>query len=123
MVAYDRRIIGGQEILGDKILELSPDGSITEVYSTWEEMVYEDTADATQGTEWTHANVLQYDESDDSYVVSFRSLDSIQKIDRASGNTVWILGGNESDFALEDGSTIYSIARQSMNILLMDSIV
>jgi hypothetical protein len=117
MVAYDRRMIGGQEILGDKILELSSDGSILEVYSTWEEMVYEDTADATQGTEWTHANVLKYDEADESYVVSFRSLDSIQKIDRSSGETVWILGGSESDFTLDDGSSALFDSQHQFELL------
>jgi hypothetical protein len=105
LLAHDQRFVEGEEVIGDKIVELSPDGTIEEVYSTWDDLTYGGSTGLTQGTGWTHANVLQYDAEDDAYLVSYKSLDSIHKIDRSTGERVWSLGGAESDFAMADGSS------------------
>ncbi len=45
--------------------------------------------------DWSHANNLRYDESDDSFLVSFRYQSAIVKIHRTSGKILWVLGRPE----------------------------
>ncbi len=45
--------------------------------------------------DWTHANAVIPDPSDDSFIVSLRHQDAVFKMDRA-GNPVWILGPHEN---------------------------
>lgn len=45
--------------------------------------------------DWSHANNLRYEESDDSFLVSFRYQSAIVKIDRKTGQVRWVLGRPE----------------------------
>ena len=42
--------------------------------------------------DWGHSNGIVYDARDDSYIVSFRHQDAVVKIDRQTGELVWIMG-------------------------------
>ena len=42
--------------------------------------------------DWSHGNGFAYDASDDSLLISFRMQDAVVKVDRKSGEIVWILG-------------------------------
>ena len=44
------------------------------------------------GCDWTHANGLIHDPSDDSFIVTIRHQDCAIKIDRQTGALKWILG-------------------------------
>jgi arylsulfate sulfotransferase len=46
--------------------------------------------------DWSHANSVAYDGSDDSLIVSVRNQDAIVKISRATGELVWILGCHDN---------------------------
>ena len=46
----------------------------------------------------THANSLIYEESEDVYFMMSRHLDAIFKVERATGDVLWQLGGEGSDF-------------------------
>ena len=46
--------------------------------------------------DWAHANALIYDPSDDSYIVSLPHQDAVVKIDRDTGELVWILGSPDN---------------------------
>lgn len=54
--------------------------------------------------DYAHGNAVEED-SDGNFLVSFRALDAIYKIDRVSGEVIWILGGrsNQFDFVNDDG--------------------
>jgi len=43
--------------------------------------------------EWTHANSLAYLEEDDAYFILMRYTNALVKVDRATGATVWTMGG------------------------------
>ncbi len=92
-----------QQVMGDEVIEFARDGRVVwkwnafdhldpyrigyETFSGyWERRGFPDTLD------WSHANNLLHDPSDDSLLVSFRYLAAIVKIDRASGRVKWILG-------------------------------
>src|SRR5262249_42615637 len=62
---------------------------------------------ATAGpSDYTHMNSLALDPSDRNLIVSLRHTNSIVKIDRATGATLWTLGGASDDFALTSDQPI-----------------
>lgn len=48
--------------------------------------------------DWTHGNSLAYVPGNDSYYVLSRYLDALIRVDRASGGTEWVLGGDHGEF-------------------------
>jgi len=58
----------------------------------------------TGGWDWVHANSLMYDEDDDAYHIMAKNLDHILKVDRATGEVLWEIGGAHSTFELTSGT-------------------
>lgn len=92
-----------QQVMGDRVIEFSPEGEIVwewrafdhldpyrigyETFSGyWERRGFPGVID------WTHANAVVYIETDDAYLINFRYLSSIVKINRGTGDIVWIFG-------------------------------
>lgn len=48
-----------------------------------------------QTDDWAHVNAVVFDPYDETYVISLRHQESVIKIDRATGQLVWILGPHE----------------------------
>jgi hypothetical protein len=100
-------------VVGDTIVEINPaDGSVAEQWSTFDMLdpmrkgggfdapfwnIDYDQVDSTK--DWTHANAVEYDPSDDSFIVSIRHHDWLIKFSRADGSLTWKLG-EEGDFTL-----------------------
>ena len=105
LIHSDVRDVEGEPVDGDQVIELGMDGEPTQAFSVWDHLDYEplDTPWPTLG--WTHANALDYLEDEDAYLLSLHNLHTLLKVDRGSGELLWRLGGEESDFALPDGST------------------
>ena len=92
-----------QKVMGDTIIEFDKDGNIL---WTWNAFDYLDTDMigyeafnpywVTRGFpdtwDWSHGNGVSYDPRDDSVVASFKLLDAIIKVDRASRDIKWIFG-------------------------------
>lgn len=100
--------VDGTNVAGDEVVEVAPDGTTRVVWDAFENIpVVENTgwtaSQLDDAADWTHANGLVYDPSDDSYVVSFYFTQQVVKIDRSTGATRWILGGLDSDFTFADG--------------------
>lgn len=98
-VAVDRRDWWSEEegeyldMLGDRIMEVAPDGTTTEIFSTWDwrepDAGYSSRGDYwEQGTDWTHGNGLEYDPETDRYYFSLGYVDAILEIDRDKGALV-----------------------------------
>jgi hypothetical protein len=105
---YDERESGGDIYEGDRIMELAPDGTTTEIWSAWDD--FEASGGGAggvggAGTNWSHANALDYNDSEGAYYISLLGFGGIAKIDRASGTLMWMLGGEDSDFVDSSGST------------------
>ena len=101
-------------VLGDIVVEFGSEGEVVWEWSTFDHL---DTTrfptDLSQMTnhddayDWTHANAVEYIETDDSLLLSLRSQHWVLKIDRATGNILWRLGP-EGDFELEgEGEWFY----------------
>ena len=96
-----------QMVMADTVVELTPEG---EIVWAWDTMDYLDpyrigydtfwsywwVRGFDQHRDWTHANGLSYDESDNSVLVSLRNQSAILKIDKASGDIRWILGRHDN---------------------------
>ncbi len=103
-LAYDSRNVDGEQIRGDRIVEHHPDGTTEVVWSVWDHLEYDPEVEYDEGTGWTHANAMDYEPDEDAYYVSLRSFSCILKIDRSTGEVLWTLGGDESDFDFVVGS-------------------
>jgi hypothetical protein len=94
---------GTARIVGDIILEVSPDGTVVKRWPLmdmldinrlsygscsgyWSQRGFPDSND------WCHANAVFYDSSDDTIMVSLRTQDCILKFSRDTGDIKWILG-------------------------------
>ena len=86
---------------GDKIVEISRDGSMTDVWSTWDSFEAPTTE---QDGGWSFANALDYNDSEQAYYVGLSNLSSIAKVDRAQGTCEWVLGANAQNFGFSADS-------------------
>ncbi len=104
VLAFDPREVDGTTVIGDRIVELSPDGRQRTVWSVWDhaspspEEIHGDDQD------WSHANALDYDDRGDRYLVSMRNLDSIWVVDRDDGSVAARYGGEDATHLLTDGT-------------------
>lgn len=105
LLAYDPIEWEGAEVVGDRIVEVFPGGDEVDVWSLWDTTSPDPGVEYGDGTDYSHANAIRYDDRDDAYLVSLRLLHTIVKIDRHSGEELWRLGGAGSDFQLPGGGT------------------
>ena len=102
-------------VVGDVIAELDGGGSLVKTWSLFDyidpmrvrEGFYETFWNLNYGSvdttkDWTHANTVLYDPSDDTMIVSVRHHDWLMKIDMDTDELVWTFG-EEGDFTLQGG--------------------
>jgi arylsulfate sulfotransferase len=93
-------------LVGDRIVEFARDGRIVREWSLLDlldsqrigydalsgfwDSIYRNAHGPTK--DWSHANSVSYDSSDNSFVVSLRSQDAVVKVNRADGRLAWIFG-------------------------------
>ncbi len=91
----------GQTYVGDRLVELQPDGRLEELWNVWAHRLPDpDSTDA----DWTHANAVDYHPDDQRYWVGMRNLDAIVEIDPVTGVPIWQLGGEGSHFRMGEGA-------------------
>ncbi|MDA0241215.1 MAG: aryl-sulfate sulfotransferase [Proteobacteria bacterium] len=98
----DRRLL-----VGDTLVEFAPDGTLVHEYDFFDILdpqrfgygldgpFWSITGVVPGGLDWTHANGVIHDPTDDSFIVTVRHQDCMIKIDRSSGELKWILGTPE----------------------------
>jgi arylsulfate sulfotransferase len=117
-LGHELRMIGGYpgdetyNVVGDEILEFTWDGTVINRISLFDvldpyrvlpgfDAPIQDDLFGVPTKDWTHANAVIYDESDDTYIVSVRHQDIVAKIDRA-GQLVWVIGEDVAETAGDD---------------------
>jgi hypothetical protein len=89
-------------VYGHHLLRQQSDGVVTFDWNAWN---YYSVADWIEPTgvnpplDFDHPNALTFD-VDSNYVVSFRAMGAIVKIDRSSGAILWQLGGRRNQYTL-----------------------
>ncbi len=69
----------------------------------FDESLYELSPDTEDAFDYFHINSIDVD-TDDNLLVSARRTSTVYKIDRNSGEVIWRLGGEKSDFTIGDGA-------------------
>mgnify|MGYP001380652412 CR=1 FL=1 len=94
------RVVGGRrepgetgKMLGDTVKEITPAGEVVDEWRSWQALDPEtDVICALEGRhQWTHQNALNLTASGD-LLVSFRQIDTVGIVDRASGEFTWKWG-------------------------------
>ncbi|MFN7143461.1 MAG: aryl-sulfate sulfotransferase [Myxococcota bacterium] len=97
-------VVDGQpEGTADKIVELRPDGTIVDVWSAWDTWDPDVLGIPEREHNWTHANALDYDPVADDYYISLKTMQTLAKIDRATGMLEWSMNGVANQFAFAGG--------------------
>lgn len=100
-------VVDGQpEGTADKIVELRPDGTTVEVWSAWDTWDPDTLGIPERERNWTHANALDYDPATDDYYISLKTMQTLAKIDRATGTLEWSMNGLANQFAFAGGEPV-----------------
>jgi hypothetical protein len=86
-----------QEIDSGEVLFEWDSGNVPSLYT---DSTYNNTFPSASVSDYLHMNSMAIDPSDGNFIFSFRFTSSIVKIDRATGEILWTLGGKEDDFGL-----------------------
>jgi arylsulfate sulfotransferase len=87
-----------QEVLNGSVVFQWDGTQYPELYSaSVENNNFSDTATL---LDYMHMNSICVDSLDNNLIVSFRNLNEIVKLNRQTGQIIWRLGGNKTDFAL-----------------------
>jgi hypothetical protein len=90
-------------LAGHQILRFDPSGQVTFSWNSWDHFVVEDWIEEplslinNTNSDWDHPNSLDID-LDGNYIVSFRNLGEISKIDYRTGEVIWRMGGRNNQF-------------------------
>lgn len=95
------------QVAGDVVVEFAPDGKIVHQWSLLDILDpyrigygslgnYWDGFFNTKTRDWSHANAVIYDATDDAIIVSLRHQDTVVKFSRKSGKLIWILAPHDN---------------------------
>lgn len=101
-IAVEFREVDGVEVRGDRLVEISPDGVQTDIWSAWD--CFDPAVDVGTDQEigWTFANALDYDAEEDAFYLSMRHFSSITKIPRGTRTCEWTFGTTGATFSPDD---------------------
>ena len=88
----------GDSIAGHQLFRVSASGDWKIVHNAWDEFAMSESFEPPQPSgDFDHPNSLNFDK-DGNYIISYRVLGTVVKVDRNTGQVVWRLGGLKSDF-------------------------
>ena len=96
----DDRQYGGKTVRGDALVEIDLEtGAETVLWSSWDDLT-----PSTQGHPdgwWTMLNHVIWDEATDDYVFSMKNISTVARLDRATGELEWVLGGSNATLSAD----------------------
>lgn len=100
-LSWDIREYEGSRYLGDRIVEVSPTGAVREVWNVWDHYTPAPDEDWPSGfyvpdpevLDWSHVNAISYSAAEDAYFVSLPFLKGVARVERATGETTWLIEG------------------------------
>jgi hypothetical protein len=115
-------------IVGHQLLRVGADGSVRTVLEGWDHFGWADRIEPPRDTlmDFDHPNSIDLDH-DGNYVVSYRNMGEVTKIDARTGRIIWRLGGRNSQFTIRGdplgGFSAQHTARilENGNLLLYDN--
>ncbi|MCK6504271.1 aryl-sulfate sulfotransferase [Myxococcota bacterium] len=111
LLSEEEREVGEDILAGDLVVEQAPDGTQTTIWNAWDDLDPATTPSGLLPPDWTHANVLVYDQQRDDWLVSLMGTRAIARVGRDGSGLRWLFGGEVGDFQDASGETDL-IARQ-----------
>ena len=96
----------------DRIVELAPDGTQTTIWNAWDHIDFSAIPSIRNEHNYTHANGLDYVAEEDAYYISLKTLGTIAKVDRSTGETLWMVNGELNEFSFPEGTEIVQLQHQ-----------
>ena len=93
-IDFEDRDYSGRTVRGETIVERDPAGVERVVWSAWDDLTYNGVDVGAPEGYWTLGNHPEYVAAADSHAMSLRNLDTIVKVDRATGVVDWTVGPN-----------------------------
>lgn len=112
VLAREVRHVSGRDLRMDTIVELDAEGGSTQVWSAWEHLEAlgledADLETADHGRDLTHANALDYVESEDAWLLTMTNLPGVVLVDRPTGEVRWsLLADGTGSLALDLDETL-----------------
>jgi len=103
LIVEDIRQVDGQQVIGDSLVRMSPDGSRTTVWSVWDVYDFDDQPVPNDG-DWTHANAVDYLPQRNLVLLGLRHFNSILALDATDFSVQWALGGLVSTVQVDQDS-------------------
>jgi len=107
VLCHDAREVDGEEVIGDRLVEVAVDGSERDLWFVWDHWDYLTGSDNDPHWGYAHCNAVDYSVEEDAYYVSARKLDTLFRIERSTGDVTWRFGGDQGDFQALDGVTTF----------------
>lgn len=109
LLLFDERDVDGRTVRGDRIIELSPDGTERELWNSWDSYPYDDAWVTRMGDAeyWPYANTLHYDEDAGEYTIGLKLADCIFRLDRETLDVAWEIGGPGSDWTFQGDGALF----------------
>lgn len=88
-------------IVGHQLLRVLADGTVQTVFDGWKHFGWEDRIEPPRDTlyDFDHPNSIDFDH-DGNYIVSYRNMGEITKIDARTGAIIWRFGGRNNQFTI-----------------------
>jgi hypothetical protein len=106
-------------VAGHTLLRESVDGQVRFFWNAWDHFTLDDWIEPTgvnPPLDFDHPNSLDFDR-DSNYVVSFRHMGEITKIDARTGNIIWRFGGRNNQFTILNDPLGGFSAQHSVRVL------
>lgn len=100
VILNDLRRVEGVDprVWGNAIVRVTPEGDQQELWNTWDNWVPGIDGEIQETGWWTHANAMDLNADATEVTVGFRDLSTFIKIDIATGERIWQLGGTQSEY-------------------------
>ena len=83
-----------------ELLRQQTDGTVEFRWKCWSRFGAADRLETDLPSDFDHANAIAIDPTDGNYVVSFRNLGALVKLDYNTGEVIWQLGGVQNQFTI-----------------------
>lgn len=100
VIANDIRTVDGIDgvVWGNSLIQVPQTGERRELWNAWDEWVPGIDGQVQETGWWTHANAIDVNADGTEITVGFRYMSTFIKIDVATGEKVWQLGSNQSNY-------------------------
>lgn len=105
-------------VAGHQLLRVTGDGSVKTILDGWDHFSWEDRIEPPPDTlfDFDHPNALDFDH-DGNYIVSYRNMGEITKIDASTGKIIWRFGGRHNQFTIRGDPLNGFSAQHSVRVL------